>query len=258
MGYALREKIQGIKAGTAGRGPLRPLINPRMAGTRAALMFPGLRPMINPRYVGDPGFLGSIGKFVGGIAKKAVGTAFRASPLGQAYNAVREGVEFVQRVGAPQSRSLPSGGVAMLPPPQTMFQPPIPFGGGGGIPEEEMGPGPTVPAENTAVVTRHDGSHALVPTSGNVCAIKGYHLNKSGYYVNSSVLLPGAHYVAPGTMCVKNRRMNPFNPRAASKAMHRLQSLANGMKGMKKAIGKLSRAAGVHQAPRKAPKRRAS
>jgi len=42
--------------------------------------------------------------------------------------------------------------------------------------------------------------------------------NKSGYYVQ------GGQYVAPGTVCVKRRRMNPLNPRALSKAMRRIES----------------------------------
>jgi len=42
--------------------------------------------------------------------------------------------------------------------------------------------------------------------------------NKSGYW------LQGGQYVAPGTVCVKRRRMNPLNPRALSKAMRRIES----------------------------------
>ena len=47
---------------------------------------------------------------------------------------------------------------------------------------------------------------------------QGYRPNKSGYYVN------GGQFVAPGTTCVKRRRMNPLNPRALSKAMRRIES----------------------------------
>jgi len=42
--------------------------------------------------------------------------------------------------------------------------------------------------------------------------------NKSGYWLKSG------QYVAPGSVCVKRRRMNPLNPRALSKAMRRIES----------------------------------
>jgi len=47
---------------------------------------------------------------------------------------------------------------------------------------------------------------------------QGSRPNKSGYW------LKNGQYVAPETVCVKSRRMNPLNPRALSKAMRRIES----------------------------------
>lgn len=58
----------------------------------------------------------------------------------------------------------------------------------------------------------------------------GYHPNKTGYFLKSG------QYVAPGTRCVKNRRRNPLNPRALSRAMGRLTSA----KKASKAISRIS------------------
>jgi hypothetical protein len=45
----------------------------------------------------------------------------------------------------------------------------------------------------------------------------GYHPNKTGYFLQSG------QYVAPGERCVKNRRRNPLNPKALSKAIGRIE-----------------------------------
>jgi hypothetical protein len=79
----------------------------------------------------------------------------------------------------------------------------------------------------------------------------GYHLNKTGYWVNGSDLIPGAHYVAKGTKWVKNRQRNPFNPRAASRSMSRLSSLSHGMKALERNLRKLA----PRHITRAAPKR---
>ncbi len=46
----------------------------------------------------------------------------------------------------------------------------------------------------------------------------GYRPNKSGYTLKSG------QYIAPNTVCVKSRRMNPLNPRALSRSMKRISS----------------------------------
>ena len=46
----------------------------------------------------------------------------------------------------------------------------------------------------------------------------GYHWNKSSYFLMSG------EYVPAGTRAVKNRRRNPCNPRAVSRALSRVKS----------------------------------
>jgi len=59
---------------------------------------------------------------------------------------------------------------------------------------------------------------------GEGCTV-GHRANKSGYWVYGRGGDPNnATYVAPETVCVKSRRMNPLNPRALSKAMRRIES----------------------------------
>lgn len=51
---------------------------------------------------------------------------------------------------------------------------------------------------------------------------KGYHLNKTGYYSRKR-----GGWVPAGTVCVKNRRRNPLNPRALSRSISRISSAKN-------------------------------
>lgn len=62
---------------------------------------------------------------------------------------------------------------------------------------------------------------------GAACQLgSGTHLNKTGYFLKSG------QYVAPRTKCVKNRRRNPLNPRALSRAMGRLASAKRAAKAL--------------------------
>jgi hypothetical protein len=56
-------------------------------------------------------------------------------------------------------------------------------------------------------------------------AVRNTHLNKSGYftYQQGRAAKP-ITWVAPGTKCVANRRSNPLNPRALSRAVSRVMS----------------------------------
>jgi len=53
--------------------------------------------------------------------------------------------------------------------------------------------------------------------AGKATGFPGYHWNKSGYFLMSG------EYVPPGTRAVKNRRMNPCNPRAVSSSIRRVK-----------------------------------
>ncbi len=74
---------------------------------------------------------------------------------------------------------------------------------------------------------------ALVPGgvepfgNGGGCAT-GFHPNKSDYFLKDGT------FIQKGTVCVKNRRRNPLNPRAASRAIGRIEAA-------KKATSRLDR-----------------
>ncbi len=79
--------------------------------------------------------------------------------------------------------------------------------------ERAIGP----PLEDRPPVTAKPGAFAPV----NGCCPSGYHLNKSAYWRMEN----GQHvYIMPQTRCVRNRRRNPLNPRAADRAIGRLRS----------------------------------
>ncbi len=52
----------------------------------------------------------------------------------------------------------------------------------------------------------------------NGACTKGFHLNKSDYFLKNGT------FIAKGTMCVKNRRRNPLNPRALTRAVARIDA----------------------------------
>ncbi|MGH7510995.1 MAG: hypothetical protein ACREMZ_16275 [Gemmatimonadales bacterium] len=66
--------------------------------------------------------------------------------------------------------------------------------------------------------------------NGAACQ-SGYHRNKSGYYSQRYGWVPA------GSVCVKNRRRNPLNPRAASRAMSRLTSARKATRSIQKFFG---------------------
>lgn len=65
------------------------------------------------------------------------------------------------------------------------------------------------------------------PIGTQICCPTGFHPNKTGYFTQ-------AGYVAPQSKCVKNRKTNPLNPSAASRAGRRLRSAAKASKWLSK------------------------
>jgi len=61
-------------------------------------------------------------------------------------------------------------------------------------------------------------STALGVQNGNGACAVGSHLNKSSYFLKNGT------FIQKGSRCVKNRRRNPLNPQAASRAISRLVS----------------------------------
>jgi len=180
----------GAPAGTTtwgGSGVTRyggPLLNG--GGTPGVTRFTG--PMMNMQ--GDPGFFDFVGR------------------------QIKSGLGIVSKLGIPLVSGLAGTAGSLL-------------SGGGG----QRGPGfqqiplTLMQQQGTPMGVRKGGALALgqriIPGGetgmGAGCG-SGYRPNKSGYYVN------GGQFVAPGSVCVKRRRMNPLNPRALSKAMRRIES----------------------------------
>lgn len=68
----------------------------------------------------------------------------------------------------------------------------------------------------------------MIPDDETGACPVGHHLNKSDYFLSDGTPVP------KGSVCVKNRRRNPLNPRAADRAIGRLESA-------KKAVKRLNR-----------------
>lgn len=201
-------------------------------------------------YAGDPGIFGSIGKALGSIGGKVLRTVggavkgfSRGGIMGGISGAARgafggggggmkpmkAGKMAYSQQGAPWAGRSGPGGAGQMGGMQLMGG--LSGGGGGGYggayPVAGMAPSPGT---------------GLVP--GGSCGVSGYHLNKSGYWSNQSGMLPGASWVEPGSKCVKNRHMNPLNPRALSRSMRRLSGFTRAARSAEKMIARLARQSG--------------
>lgn len=214
--------------------------------------------------VGDPGFLGDFGKAIGGIvstvgrvATGVIGGVAAGGPIG----GIVGGISGLLRPKTSPAATSPTGalinvrgtmggmpgtgwgsqmvGGDQLTPQAVGDQ--ICFGVGtsrkcygigvgGGTAAVGVTPfGPATLPQGTALVPTQNGGMQCVQA-------KGTHLNRNGYYTR-------AGYVAPGTRCVKNRRMNPLNPRAVSRAMRRLGSFSRAARCIERDLAKLGRTA---------------
>lgn len=222
-------------------------------------------------YGGDPfslksvlGGVGKVGRALGKIpgVKKLVSAIPGVGLITTAAGLIGGGVALAKgikkqkagRLAIPGASTLPmlpsgfdeSGMIQEAPMPGTGIQvqfPQLPFGtGGGGIQIGQFqGPGPQPGAPVGQALVRCGAGAALKPA----------HLNKSGYFVfRRPVAGYGPTYVPAGSRCVANRRMNPLNPRALSKAMTRLTSA----KRASKMIGRISVRSGCASRPRSAPR----
>lgn len=92
------------------------------------------------------------------------------------------------------------------------------------------------------VMTGVTGGSSSVAVPG--ACMRGYHLNKTGYWTSQG-------YVAPGTKLVRNRRRNPLNPRALSRSLSRITGFDRAVRGTEKRLAKVARrAAPRRSAPR--------
>lgn len=207
--------------------------------------------MRQARYAqGDPGFLG----FLGGLAKGAVG-AVTGFATGGPAGAIIGGLSGSGLLGGGQkpvsvakmgaTNALITSRLPILQRkttagmfPQTVGTPTfsgVQVGGPGGLQIGTARPGtgatsvvgPTGPGVTGAVV----GAGAGTP-----CA-SGYHYNKTRYYSTRYGV------VEKGSVCVKNRRRNPLNPRALSRAMSRIKSAQKAVRCLGLFAGAPARAA---------------
>lgn len=152
--------------------------------------------------------LSNIAKFVGRVGKKVAPIASTVSQLAAAaVNPLPVGFSGVSDrtlYGAPKGGGT-SPLAALLPPPMgfTGNLPALPgtgFRTGGGFPAPIKTQAPTI-----------DASAGMCP--------RGYHLAKDG-----------------SGRLVRNRRMNPYNPQAARRAVRRIKALRRGMQRIERSL----------------------
>lgn len=146
--------------------------------------------------VGDPGLFSFIGKALGSVAKVglgAVGGLLTGGPLGAV-------------AGGLGATGLFGGGVKAATPTFAAPISPVPLALPGGMPILlPQGFGPSFPVTTTTA------------TNGAAAAAGGC---PPGHHLVNRMGAGGGLF----TSCAKNRRINPLNPRAASRAMRRLAS----------------------------------
>lgn len=152
--------------------------------------------------VGDPGLFGFLGSAIGKVASVAKNIP---GPIGWGATAVSK---------------LTRQPVAAVPPGPSVWTPsgfqPLQ------LPQQ---PAPGFRAFGERLVPGGETGMMDAPPVG---APSGYHVNKTAYFLKDGTFIPAE------SRWVKNRRRNPLNPRAASKAIGRLESL-------KKATARFSR-----------------
>jgi hypothetical protein len=176
-------------------------------------------------YRGDPGIFSFVGKALGAVA--GVVSKVVPGPIG-AIAGLANKVLTPASNGKPLNPSVTSAARALPPTAINVLQssniptlyspPPLPqqpdsvrtsgvslFPGGPMVGTQTQ----YYPGNNTQ--SQNGGARPGAPCGS------GFHTNKTGYYTRQG-------YVAPGTKCVRNRKRNPLNPRAASRAMSRLSS----------------------------------
>ena len=182
------------------------------------------------KFQGDPGLFG----FLGRAAKKVGGAAFRTFVPGPIRTAA------TLAAGAVASRISPSGGTGFQVPGRVSIGQRL-----AGV--TPSGFGPARPGTGTPV-TRVPGLRGLgqrlipggatgfetVAANGAGIVPKGFHLNKTGYFLSSPEEF--GTFVAPMTRFVRNRRRNPGNMRAADRAVSRIESA----KRMAKRLSRIS------------------
>lgn len=199
------------------------------------------------RYQGDPGIFGSIGKFLGGVAKTAVGAVgglLSGGPLG----AISGGIQAAaSAIGGTRQQPILRTAAGM----GTQLQVPLSTASIMRINQTSL-PGTGQPGASVGLTLPGGGSIGFgggAPTAGITAGsvggvgyyaapgtgvMKRGHLNKTGYFLKSG------EYVPPGSRVVANRRMNPLNPHSLSKSIRRVSGFAHATKAIRSQIGKVA------------------
>lgn len=186
--------------------------------------------------VGDPGLFGFIGKALGTVAK--IGGAIVPGIGGTVLKTVGNVLVPTKSVSMAKATAAQSLPVLRSSNTQPYFaglpsSPPV-LKAGSGV---SIGPGgvqigsyaPQLPAQSGT-------SGALVGSGAGTPCTAGYHYNKTAYYTKRYGV------VEKGSVCVKNRRRNPLNPRALSRAMSRVKSAQKAVKCLQLFAGPAARA----------------
>lgn len=156
--------------------------------------------------MGDPGLFGFLGDAVKTVAgfipggSTVISAAERLLGGGSAPRTAAPSVTGVTKLSSPWST-----------PGITQQQVPVinpPFGGPPGV-GVNLGPIQTGIGQGLQYPQQMNGNGGKAPS--------GYHWNKSDYFLKSGQFVP------KGSKLVKNRRRNPLNPRAMSRAISRLE-----------------------------------
>lgn len=172
-------------------------------------------------YSGDPGLFDVIGKVVGGVAKVAggaIGGLLSGGPLG----AITGGLKGIGSV-------IGGGSKTVVPVVTRSSTFPVTPSIVPGRPTSLPGSIPLLPSGGTAF--------GPMPSDMGGGAAPGTGICKPGYRL-VQVMGAGGYAV---TKCVKNRRMNPLNPRAASRAMRRLDGFSRATRSVEKMMVKIAR-----------------
>lgn len=187
--------------------------------------------------MGDPGLFGAIG----GALKGAIG-GLTGGPISIISGAIAGGVKGAKG-GKPGGGLTPNmrGALQRLQQGKPIAPEARRALTGAGV--NVVGLGPGFQANQSVPVTRTPGLKGalqrLVPGGAtgfevttqagpSVACPPGFHPNKTSYFLKDGTFVP------EGTRCVRNRRRNPMNPRALSRAISRVESA-------KKASKRLSR-----------------
>jgi hypothetical protein len=175
-------------------------------------------------YRGDPGFLKNVlGGIVGGVKGLITG-----GPTGAVIGAAR-GYASAATGKQPPGTNTTLPGPQIVPPARGLVGgPPGGVGigyfpqGGGGV---GMGYFPPGPGGGGPVGTMDPGQFGqFIP---GLCGMKGTHTNKSSYFKQVPGNPLAGVRIPKGTVCVKNRRMNPANGRAVARALRRAYAFKN-------------------------------